>query len=702
MVKIKYKSTLTFLIFGILLISSVSAIDIQVWQGKYLTGKPMTWYHFNFTVYDDILVGTPCWSSIVDARTNSDRWWYIERLGVLEACNDPSINYYLNININGADQPPRRILKQLKYADTSVDTNFTQSVNVLGNLTLAGTLYGVNPLSIGDSLNVSGSVTAPYFIGNGSQLKGLTASQIVGGVLNSSQIDDIYLFNTGDNASGNYNFDSNVNVTGNFTVDGNTFFVDSSTGRVGIGTNNPDPSIKLQVIGQIRASSFRPADGTVGLPSYRFNSDADVGMYLPESNNLGFTIDGTERLRIDSSGRIGINTTSPTHTLNVIGDGNFTGNLYSNNALVLTSIAYNDLTGNPSDRITANSHISWIGDTLNVADDWWNAYGDFMGTTTTNKWCKWDGSQIDCNVEPVTGLWVNSSGNATFITGNVGIGTENPTEKLEVNGQIQQINYCGDTQSLLGDYGGGGALTLYGSAGDINTRITGECEQDTFFSATGGNVGIGTATPSQKLDVIGDVEIGGGASFSDGTDEFIHINSHNQDWYIGVRNLVTASNNDFHIGLTQAQDGIFHIQPDGKIGIGTTSPGAELDVNGKIYGWNVPSDVKLTTATHNGSFVSEQSAHDGYKGMYDWIQTNGCSGYHVCDATELTRYSQIVGEIALEGWYNAGVRQTNDFDLGLSDCYGWMDDSSDVQGNVWEDYPSWKLCSGSYPVLCCK
>ncbi|GAG90468.1 unnamed protein product, partial [marine sediment metagenome] len=72
----------------------------------------------------------------------------------------------------------------------------------------------------------------------------------------------------------------------------------------------------------------------------------------------------------------------------------------------------------------------------------------------------------------------------------------------------------------------------------------------------------------------GDIELGGGATDYDGTDEFIHINSQNQDWYIGVRNLVTDSGNDFHIGLTQGQDGIFHIQPDGNIGIGTTTPGA--------------------------------------------------------------------------------------------------------------------------------
>ncbi|HIO72399.1 MAG TPA: hypothetical protein EYN38_04755, partial [Flavobacteriales bacterium] len=99
-----------------------------------------------------------------------------------------------------------------------------------------------------------------------------------------------------------------------------------------------------------------------------------------------------------------------------------------------------------------------------------------------------------------------------------------------------------------------------------------------------GFVGIGTSDPGQMLDVAGDVEIGGGAADYDGTDEFLHINSQNQDWYIGVKNLPTANLNDFHIGLTQAEDGIFHIEPGGNVGIGTTAPVYKLDVSAAVRG----------------------------------------------------------------------------------------------------------------------
>ena len=98
-----------------------------------------------------------------------------------------------------------------------------------------------------------------------------------------------------------------------------------------------------------------------------------------------------------------------------------------------------------------------------------------------------------------------------------------------------------------------------------------------------GDVGIGTNSPSQELQVIGDVITGGGATNNDGTDEFIEIQAQSENWYIGVRNLATPANSDFHIGLTQAEDGIFHIQPDGNIGIGTTSPLAKLHINGNVF-----------------------------------------------------------------------------------------------------------------------
>ena len=52
-------------------------------------------------------------------------------------------------------------------------------------------------------------------------------------------------------------------------------------------------------------------DGTAALPGYSFNSDLDTGMSRLAADTLGFSTGGSERARIDSSGKLGIGTTAP-------------------------------------------------------------------------------------------------------------------------------------------------------------------------------------------------------------------------------------------------------------------------------------------------------------------------------------------------------------------------------------------------------
>lgn len=51
--------------------------------------------------------------------------------------------------------------------------------------------------------------------------------------------------------------------------------------------------------------------GTAATPSITFDSDLDTGIYNSGANQLSFSTAGTERLRIDSAGNVGIGTTSP-------------------------------------------------------------------------------------------------------------------------------------------------------------------------------------------------------------------------------------------------------------------------------------------------------------------------------------------------------------------------------------------------------
>ncbi len=96
-----------------------------------------------------------------------------------------------------------------------------------------------------------------------------------------------------------------------------------------------------------------------------------------------------------------------------------------------------------------------------------------------------------------------------------------------------------------------------------------------------GTVGIGIATPSQKLEVdLGNILVQGTGSFDTSGEEAIlylgDINHYIKSiWGSGVR-----------IGTYGAVDGITLLQTSGNVGIGTTNPGAKLEISAEgEYSW---------------------------------------------------------------------------------------------------------------------
>jgi hypothetical protein len=99
---------------------------------------------------------------------------------------------------------------------------------------------------------------------------------------------------------------------------------------------------------------------------------------------------------------------------------------------------------------------------------------------------------------------VNDGSNLFAIdsSGNVGIGTTSPSEKLEVNGNVQASSYKISGVTVLS----GSANVSLGSSGATGTISLNTHTSTALYVAGDDNVGIGTTTPSEKLEVNGKIK----------------------------------------------------------------------------------------------------------------------------------------------------------------------------------------------------
>jgi hypothetical protein len=98
-------------------------------------------------------------------------------------------------------------------------------------------------------------------------------------------------------------------------------------------------------------------------------------------------------------------------------------------------------------------------------------------------------------LQVVGGALLNSAGalNGLIVEkGNVGIGITTPTQKLDVSGQVRATDVCTTAGTCLSTTGGGSSKWT-----DSGNNI---------YNKNTGNVGIGITTPTQKLDVSGQVK----------------------------------------------------------------------------------------------------------------------------------------------------------------------------------------------------
>jgi hypothetical protein len=154
-----------------------------------------------------------------------------------------------------------------------------------------------------------------------------------------------------------------------------------TSGRVGIGTTAP--SALLTVNGDASVSTSLTAFGgvlsslgSVGTPGYRFALDSNTGIYDSVGDNLGLVTGGSERVRIDNNGNVGVNTTSPTAQFDVNGNASVSGTLaFRTGTGTIQTTTFSPLVigGNTTGNITLNPSNAIAGgnvspNTTNVTD----------------------------------------------------------------------------------------------------------------------------------------------------------------------------------------------------------------------------------------------------------------------------------------------------------------------------------------------
>lgn len=166
--------------------------------------------------------------------------------------------------------------------------------------------------------------------------------------------------------------------------------------------------------------------------------------------------------------------------------------------------------------------------------------------------------------------------------GYVGIFTDNPTSELDVNGTIKTLGFemPGGTEGYVLTYNGTTGLaewrqSLSGGSGSESLWNS----NGTFVYYNTNNVGIGTSTPQEKLHVAGTILTQGGIKMLGTTNTLVFGDDANSRFQI-VRNEVgSKGTNPPPAGF---QHKILTITADNYIGIGTDTPGTDLDVVGEI------------------------------------------------------------------------------------------------------------------------
>jgi len=568
---------------------------------------------------------------------------------------------------------------------TTLNTAPTEKMRIdsSGNVGIATSSpgYKLDVAASGARLGTGGTTNAQFIINGGSS--GTAAGAVLSFQANG----------TGGLAIGNYSgiiggtYDSTAYLyagTGNalgFKAGGGTgyhAYMDSS-GNVGIGTTSPQSS--LQVSGAMPVSptgngihmgitssntcmQFNAGSGNVSLIDFSISGTDTLGrlLYDNTSNFLAISTNSAEKMRIDSSGNVGIGTSSPSSysKLAVLGsDGTgFTG---------ITAINSNANVGIAG--VQFSSDATYIKAAIGLLRSNSNGVGSLVfyndSNTDAANWATTDEKmRIDAN-------------------GNVGIGTTSPAVKLDVNGITGWSgNTTGQTAQIVGASSGitgggnfrvlssttqavdvGGALTLGGYFTSTTASVDFGAILGAKENSTGGNTAgylafgtrpnAGNMTERMRIDSSGNLMVGTTSAGGKLTVEQTGANANganitNQTYNyqtLGLHNTATSGDNFLVSFITDASSfrgSITYNRAGGLIAYNTTSDYRAKDISGPVTGSGALIDStpvymgKMKDATQERPmFIAHEVPAYAHTGEKDAVDADGNPVYQQMDASAL-------------------------------------------------------------------
>jgi len=225
-----------------------------------------------------------------------------------------------------------------------------------------------------------------------------------------------------------------VDVTGNLSV----------SGQLGIGTITTGRQLHIKGSGATVAAKIEATDGQQS--SLDLTNTEGSFRIINDSGELSVydDTDNAERLRIDTTGKVGIGTNDPYHTLHVTGTQRINGQLMVGDSLDNNSIASN---------VALHIKNSGLGARIRIEDKDGNpnSYWDML-VDRGDSFAIYEGTHERFTFKE---------------GGNAGFGNTDPTEKLDVSGNVKATQFKGD---LLGTINTASTATTQ-AATDNSTKV---------------------------------------------------------------------------------------------------------------------------------------------------------------------------------------------------------------------------------------